>query len=84
MVLHRLQRDILARLRQSAGPAAPVRLGFMEGPVPARRAATAAPPPPMLPPPPEVAAAAEAIPDPALRERFLESAARYLSRFREA
>jgi hypothetical protein len=83
-VLHRMQRDILACLRQSAGPAAPVRLGFVEGPVATRPTATAAPARPTLPPPPEVAAAAASIPDAALRERFLESAARYLSRFREA
>ena len=81
-VLHRMRHDILARLRETAGPAAPLRLGFVEGPV--------APPPRRWPTPrsrrggpcpPAVAAAAASIEDDALRERFLESAARYLDRF---
>src|SRR5262245_26019506 len=45
-VLHRMRHDILARLRQTAGPAAPQRLGFVEGPVAPRdtRSATVLPP----------------------------------------
>jgi len=80
-VLHRMRHDILARLRETAGPAAPQRLGFVEGPVapPARRAALAPAAP--GPAPSAVAAAAAAIEDDALRERFLETAARYLARF---
>jgi hypothetical protein len=83
-VLHRMRSDILRRLRETAGAAAPIRLGFVEGPVAA--GAVAAPPrtATLRPAPAAVAAAAEAIADTALRERFLESAARYLSRFRES
>lgn len=80
-VLHRMRHDILARLRETAGPAAPQRLGFVEGPVAPPRARAAAVPPPRRPAPPSVVAAAESIDDAALRERFLESAARYLARF---
>ncbi|HET9315874.1 MAG TPA: DUF721 domain-containing protein [Vicinamibacteria bacterium] len=80
-VLHRMRHEILARLRETAGPAAPTRLGFVEGPVKPRspRAEKALPAP--RPAPPSVVAAAEVIEDPGLRERFLESAARYLGRF---
>jgi hypothetical protein len=82
-VLHRMRREILARLRETAGPAAPYRLGFVEGPL------SFVPPPPTQPKPaapapdapPSVVGAAAAIGDPALRERFLECAARYLDRF---
>lgn len=81
-VLHRMRQDILVRLRETAGPAAPYRLGFVEGPVaPVPPSRSSAPPPPLREAPPDVAAAAAAIEDAALRERFLESAARYLSRF---
>src|SRR5690349_4440583 len=49
-VLFRMRHQILARLRQTAGPAAPHRLGFVEGPlsVPPRpeREPEPAPPPP--------------------------------------
>lgn len=80
-VLHRMRHDILARLRETAGPAAPVRLGFVEGPVPpARRRTDLAPVSPACAPA-SVVAAASSIEDAALRERFLESAARYLARF---
>jgi len=82
-VLFRMRREILARLRETAGPAAPYRLGFVEGPLsfvpPA--AAEPRPVPPAKDAPPAVVGAAEAIEDPALRARFLESAARYLDRF---
>jgi hypothetical protein len=82
-VLHRMQPQILARLAEVAGSLAPRRLGFMEGPV--TRPDAPAPPDPVPPRPaaglaPSVAAGAAAIPDPEIRERFLETAARYLAR----
>jgi hypothetical protein len=79
--LHKMQGQILPRLREVAGELAPRRLGFLEGPVPetaeaartpAKVEATAAPA--------AVATAAEAIPDAELRALFLAAAARYLSR----
>lgn len=78
-VLHRMQGEILARLRELAGEAAPRRLGFSEGPVAeapeaSPESASARP----AAPPASIVAAAGAIPDPELRARFLESAARYL------
>ena len=83
--LHRMQRDILTRLRETAGELAPRRLGFVEGPV-----GTAAPPNPRpqpaagglepASPPAAIVAEAAAALDPELRERFLEVAARYLDR----
>lgn len=82
-VLHRMRREILARLRETAGPAAPSRLGFVEGPL-SRAPQPDREPEPVPRPrdaPPAVAAAAAAIQDPALRARFLESAGRYLDRF---
>jgi hypothetical protein len=80
-VLHRMQRDILWRLHQSVGDLAPKRLGFTEGPVASDVALPEAPaPPPLRPVPDAVAASAESILDPDLRRRFLETAARYLSR----
>jgi hypothetical protein len=81
IVLHRMRHDILARLRETAGPAAPVRLGFVEGPVAPPKARVEAPAPGGRPAPPSLVAAAAAIEDAALRARFLESAARYLDRF---
>jgi Dna[CI] antecedent DciA-like protein len=82
-VLHRMRREILVRLRATAGPSAPYRLGFVEGPLSFVPAAPveAKPAPPPSEPPPSVVGAAAAIQDPALRARFLESAARYLDRF---
>jgi hypothetical protein len=79
--LVRMRGDILARLRAIAGGAAPRSLGLVEGHV-----ALAAEPPPAPPSPPaeapvEVVAAAEGIPDPEIRERFVATAGRYLSRF---
>lgn len=82
--LHRLQAEILRRLREIAGDLAPWRLGFMEGPVAAPTVAKSARIPeessgPPLPPAGVVAGAA-VISDPDVRERFLEAAARYLER----
>ena len=84
--LHRMQRDILTRLRETAGELAPRRLGFVEGPVamaaptnPPRPQAAAGGGEPASPPAAIVAEAAAAL-DPELRERFLEVAARYLDR----
>src|SRR5688500_1739137 len=81
--LHRMQPEILARLRETTGELAPRRLGFVEGPV-------ALPPyePPRVEPlspaaaPAEVVASAAVLTDPVLRERFLEVAARYLERWK--
>ncbi|HVR71809.1 MAG TPA: DUF721 domain-containing protein [Vicinamibacteria bacterium] len=82
-VLHRMQPDILARLRDVAGTLAPRRLGFMEGGLPApapRRAAPRETGAPSAPCPPALAREAAAIADPEVRDRFLETAARYLAR----
>lgn len=80
--LHRMQPDILARLREIVGDLAPRRLGFMEGPMapaPPREARrTGLPAPPAAPP--EVVAGAAVLDDAELRRRFLEVAARYLER----
>jgi hypothetical protein len=83
-VLHRMQPQIVARLRGIAGELGPSRLGFSEG----QLAAPAEEPPAVLsgrapaPVDAEVAAAAEAITDAELREVFMTAAARYLSRGR--
>ncbi len=82
-VLHRMRHDILARLRETAGPAAPQRLGFVEGPVTLRDVPSGTVPRSARPVPASLVAASDSIPDPALRERFLETAARYLDRFGE-
>lgn len=82
-VLFRMRHEILSRLRETAGAAAPYRLGFVEGPL-SVEPLPAAPLEPVRVPadaPPGVVEAAEAIEDPALRARFLETAARYLDRF---
>ncbi len=82
--LHRMQRDILWRLREIVGDLAPRRMGFVEGPVavppaPAPEAARTAPSgPPELPD--EVLAGAAVLEDPEMRRHFLEVAARYLER----
>jgi hypothetical protein len=80
--LHRMQPEILARLRETTGELAPRRLGFVEGPV-AVAAGTAQPTraeaPAPAPLPASVVAGALAL-DPDLRARFLEVAARYLAR----
>ncbi len=80
--LQRMRGDILRRLRDLAGSAAPRSLGFVEGTVraPEAKIVVVSPPAPR-PLTPALTAAAEAIPDPQVRERFLASAARYLTRF---
>jgi hypothetical protein len=79
-VLHRMQPQILARLREVAGELAPFRMGFLEG-------AVAAPAPPgpgptddRKPLPASVETAAARIEDEEIRSRFMQAAARYLSR----
>lgn len=82
-VLHRMRRDILARLYKTVGSLAPTALGLQEGHV------VSAPlplPPPreeaMADVPREIAEAAAVIADPELRARFTASAALYLKRSR--
>jgi hypothetical protein len=96
-VLHRMQPEILKRLRDVAGDLVPRQLGFNEGP-PGRPEPAPQPSDGLLcselPSPlrggepaalPEgLAAAADAIEDPEIRSRFERSAARYLTRFRNA
>ena len=81
--LHRLQRDLLIRLRRVTGRLAPRRLGYLQGAV-----ADVRPPEPVAtpdPPVPEaVAEAARVIPDPEIRGRFERSAAAYVARFARA
>jgi hypothetical protein len=85
--LARMRGEIVRRLREIAGGAAPRSLGFVLGPLSGPQpseAASAAPPVPPSPPAPapaQVRAAAETIVDPELRESFLAAAARYLERF---
>lgn len=86
-VLHRMRGDILKRLYDVAGEFAPRRMGFMEGPLASTSGATGHEAPPRATPVPVPATAspalqqaAEAIDDPDLRQRFLESAALYLGR----
>lgn len=80
--LHRMQREIVMRLRDLAGPAAPARLGYLEGAVaaPPPPAPTPAAPLPAAEPGPQLAADADAISDPEIRALFLEAASRYLAR----
>ena len=80
--LHRMRGEILSRLRDIAGPAAPRGLGFTErsGPPPEETRQPTRQPPGLAPLDPAVLEAAERIEDPALRARFLECAARYLAR----
>jgi hypothetical protein len=81
-VLHRMQPDLLARLRATAGALAPRRLGFTEGGL-AAPVAACEPPATALPEPAAsetVRAAAASIDDLELRGRFVASAERYLSR----
>ena len=84
--LWRMRSDLLARLRRVAGSAAPHALGFAEGQVmvtteeaPPRASAVVARPLPAA-----LAEAADAIPDVEVRERFRETAGRYLGRFTAA
>ncbi len=81
--LHRLQRDLLIRLRRTTGRLAPRRIGYLQGAVADSRPPQpdANPDPPL---PPAVAEAARAIPDPELRGRFERSAAAYVARFARA
>ena len=86
--LHRMQRDILGRLREIVGDLAPRRMGFLEGPVvaalaaPVPEAARTTPTGPPAPPA-EVLSGAAVLDDPELRRRFLEVAARYLERSKD-
>ena len=82
VVLHRMQPDILRRLREIAGSLAPWRIGFVEGGIadPALVAAPAKAAP--GPPPATLAHSAAGIADEEIRRRFLETAARYLERSR--
>jgi hypothetical protein len=78
--LHRMRREVLARLRNVAGELAPHTLGFVEGAVETAPAPRPAALPEVRPASAAVHAAAERIADPEIRERFLQTAARYLSR----
>ncbi len=90
-VLHRMQPEILERLRRVAGELAPRRLGFSEGgpggSIPAELLAVApggaSTPGEDAPPelPGGLEAAARAIGDPEIRARFERCAARYLAVF---
>jgi len=79
-VLHRMQREILQRLFASIGELAPSQLSFVEAPLADRAPTPPTPERALRPPSPELVAGAAAIRDPELRERFLSTAARYLSR----
>jgi hypothetical protein len=82
LVLHRMQPDILRRLREIAGSLAPWRIGFVEGGI-AETAPTAPPPAEPAPAPPAaLAGPAAAIGDDEIRRRFLATAGRYLERSR--
>lgn len=83
--LWRMRSDLLSRLRQVAGRAAPRGLSFVEGRVESASTprAVAPGPPPRAPLPPPVAAAAASIPDDELRRGFERAAERYLGRFGE-
>jgi hypothetical protein len=88
-VLHRIQPQILSRLREIAGDAlAPRRMGFLEGALSAdsesgvERRAAAVDEHPTLPA--SLARAVSAIPDPEIRARFAAAAARYLARSKGA
>lgn len=78
--LFRMQRDIIVRLRRSAGALAPGRLGFIEGPVAERPEAVTRPEAPPSPPSAALLASAEAIADADIRAHFVQAAARYLGR----
>jgi hypothetical protein len=78
-VLHRMEPEIIARLRSLAAEIAPMRLGFSQGPVAESEEVPRRAPhrvPRALPA--EVEAAATAIDDAELRARFLSAAALYL------
>jgi hypothetical protein len=84
--LLRMRRDILVRLYRVAGSLAPRQLGFVEGggsaPPGLAEAEVPAPAAPSAPPSRALLAEAECIVEPELRARFLETAARYLDRFK--
>ncbi|HEY7413470.1 MAG TPA: DUF721 domain-containing protein [Vicinamibacteria bacterium] len=83
-VLHRVQPQILARLRSVAGDLAPRRLGFDVGAVPDPPAAAAPAPPPPAACPVLVVQGAQSIRDPEIRGLFVDAAARYLARARHS
>lgn len=83
-VLHRMRHDILRRLSETAGALAPSAIGFLLGEVagadaPPVRAADAAPVRDVAVPE-AIRVAANVIHDPEMRDRFTQTAARYLSR----
>ena len=80
LVLHRMQPEILRRLREIAGSLAPWRIGFVEGGMAEPPAPAAQEPGPAPALPPGLAAPAGAIADEEIRRRFLATAARYLAR----
>jgi len=80
-VLHRVQPQILSRLREIAGDElTPRRMGFLEGGM--ANIDTPLPPPPPREPavPSAIAQLADSIPDAEIRARFRSAAARYLAR----
>jgi len=83
--LWRMRSDLLSRLRQVAGRAAPWGLSFVEGRVESASTprVVSPEPPPRAPLPAPVAAAAAAIPDDELRRGFERAAERYFGRFGE-
>lgn len=81
-ILHRMQGQILSRLRAVAGKATPSALGMSEGSVAVPPPEPPPPAPKLIPAPAAVVEAAAAIPDPELRAAFLSSAALYLGRNR--
>jgi hypothetical protein len=84
-VLHRMQAELLGRLRAVAGELAPRRLGFVAGSVPDPAPAPRIAPRDIDVPPPSAGLlrAADAIEDPEVRRRFLDTAGRYLARSRK-
>ena len=84
--LYRMHRDIIVRLRERGGPAAPARLGFLDGGLPPLPEREPEPPPRQEPVAPGVVAdaAVSAIADPELRALFLRTAGRYLENTRAA
>jgi hypothetical protein len=86
-VLHRLSPQILARLRRVLGDLAPRRLGFTEGLVADPGPGPSSPPETTLTkaaPPDSLVEAARDIADPEIRALFLETAALYFERSRNA
>jgi Dna[CI] antecedent DciA-like protein len=83
-VLHRIQPQILGRLRDLAGELAPRRMGFVDGGIATTAspdsAVTTAPPPDPAPSISSLHHLSAIIPDPEIRARFAATAARYLAR----